>query len=381
MFLRNFYHYYIMRKKSGSCAENIAASLRGEMSTGYKPGEKLSGMHELRRRYGVSINTIGAALDILASEGLVEKRRGSGVYVSDRAVRRRIGILSELDLFDSRISPYWRSAASALKSQLEAAGYLPQLYIGNAEPGPGASDEPTCPRFWEDAAAGRLDGAVILDVPSIDAWYTRVRGCPIPAVGSNTLYTVTYDLAAITREAVARLVAQGCRHLGFIAWHGEAEFIEAVKNHGLTPCDAWVRADLDPAIRGAGWEEFREIWMASEKPDGLVVLDDMLFADMQLAILELGVGIPRDLRLAVATSREALPPIRVPLTAFETDPAELTAELAALLRQRLAGELTAPVKRLVPFREITVEPVGMSLAGAREARGGAVEVEKAAWTL
>ena len=34
-------------------------------------------MHELRKRFDVSINTIGTALDILASAGLVDKRRGS----------------------------------------------------------------------------------------------------------------------------------------------------------------------------------------------------------------------------------------------------------------------------------------------------------------
>jgi DNA-binding LacI/PurR family transcriptional regulator len=335
-------------------AEQVAGLLKAEIAR-LKPGDRLPGMHELRRRYEVSINTVGMALALLQQEGVVVRRNGNGVFVADRAPRR-IGILSELDLFDSRISPQWRSLAGALKSSLEAAGHISQVYIGNAEPGPGASDEPTCPRFWEDAAAGRLDGAVIIDLPSNDAWYTRVRGCPIPVVGAMTPYTVTHDVAAITREAVARLAAQGCRRLGFIAWHGEAAFVEAVKNHGLTPCDAWVRADLDPASRGSGWEEFREIWSAPEKPDGLVILDDMLFADAQLALFEMGVRVPEQVRLAVATSRNASPPTRVPLTAFESDPAELAAELVALLRQRLAGELTAPVTRYLPFREVAVQP-------------------------
>jgi hypothetical protein len=62
----------------------------------------------------------------------------------------------------------------------------------------------------------------------------------------------------------------------------------------------------------------------------------------------------------VATSRNASPSLRLPLTAFESDPAELAAELVTLLRQRLAGQLTAPVRGLVPFREIPLEPVGPS---------------------
>lgn len=361
--------------KKGSVPHQIAASLRQEVGVRFMPAEKLPGMHELKDRFGVSINTIGAALDMLAGEGLVEKKRGSGVYVSDRAGRRRIGILSELDLFDSRISPQWRSLAGAVKSELEAAGHAPQFYIGDAEPGPGATDEPTCAAFWEDAAAGRLDGAVILDVPSTEAWQARVWNCPIPVVGAMTPYTVTTDLGSIAKAAVARLAAQGCRRLGLLAWHGEAAFVEAVKNHGLTTCEAWVRADLDPAVRGAGWEEFREIWSAKAgRPDGLVILDDVLFADAQLALLELGVRVPEELRLAVLTNRNASPPIRVPLTAFETDPAEKAAELMGLLRQRLDGELAAPVTRQVSFREVAVQPAEERLVisgrGAPAARGG-----------
>jgi len=331
--------------------------LRLDVIVSMKPGERLPGMHELRRRFGVSITTISAAFDILASEGLVDRRRGSGVYASDRAGRKRIGILSELNLLDPRIGPLWRSLAGEVKSGLEAAGHFPQLYVGNAEPGPGATDEPTCPQFWDDVAASRLDGAVILDVPSTPAWQASVRKASVPVVGALTRYEVSCDLPGITRAAVARLAEQGCRRLGLIAWHGEAAFAEAVKAHGLTTSDAWVRANTDPAVRGAGWEEFRDIWSAKAgRPDGLVILDDMLFADAQLAMLDLRVQVPEALRLAVLTSRNASPSLRLPMTAFESDPVEMAAELVGLLRQRLAGELTAPVTRQVSFREVAVQP-------------------------
>ena len=357
-FLRNLLHFATVNTlKIGSVPQRIAASLRREIGARFEPGEKLPGMHELKHRFGVSINTIGAALDMLAGEGLVAKKRGSGVYVTEQAAHRRIGILSELDLFDPRIGPHWRVLAGAVKTGLEAAGDIPHLYVGNAEPGPGASDEPTCPRFWEDAAAGKLDAAVILDVPSSDAWFERIAICAVPVVGALTGFEVSFDLAGITRAAVARLAAQGCRRLGFISWHGEEAFVEAVKNHGLATCEAWVRADLDPAVRGAGWEEFRDIWSAKDgRPDGLVILDDMLFADAQLAMFELGVGAPEDVRLAVLISSNASPPLRLPVTAFEIDPAEMAAALVNLLRQRLAGELTAPVTRYTPFREVAVQP-------------------------
>ncbi len=346
-------------------AERIAGEIDRRIIRQLSAGERLPALRSLADQLQVSVSTLQSALAVLRQQGLVDSRQGSGVYVSDRAGRKRIGILSELDLFDPRIGPHWRSLAGEVKAGLEAAGLLPLLYIGNAEPGPGVSDEPTCPRFWEDAAAGRLDGAVILDVPSTPAWHKRVRDCPIPAVGALTRYTAAVDLPGITRAAVARLAGQGCRRLGLIAWRGEAAFVAAVKSHGLTPCSAWVRAGLDPAGPGAGWEEFREIWSAAAgRPDGLVILDDMLFADAQLAMLELGVQVPETLRLAVLTIRDAPPRVRLPLTAFEIDPAEMAAEMVGLLRQRLAGELTAPVTRQVSFREVAVQPLHESGRGS-----------------
>jgi len=82
-------------------------------------------MHDLRRRYDVSINTVGMALALLEQEGLVVRRNGRGVFVSGRAAGRRVAILSELDLFDTRNSPYWRALVSAVKTALEAAGHAP----------------------------------------------------------------------------------------------------------------------------------------------------------------------------------------------------------------------------------------------------------------
>lgn len=351
--------------------DQIASKLKDEILQNHQHGSRLPTVVELAKRFQVSTNTMGKVLEVLAREGLVQKRRGRGVHVIREVRPLRVGILSELDLFDSRISTYWRSAAGALKSQLEAAGCIPQLYIGHAEPGPGASDEPTCPRFWTDAEAGKLDGAVILDVPSTDAWYARVRSCPIPVVGGNTNYQVAYNLDEIIVAAVKRLAAQGCRRLGLMSWRGAAGFRPAVAACGLTASDAWIRTDLDPAVCGAGWDEFREIWLsAGEKPDGLVILDDMLAADAQLAIFELGVRVPQDLRLIVATSRNASPTLRLPLTAIESDPAEVAAELKDLLLKRMRGELSSPVTRHVSYRELAAQegPAAVSSVevGARD---------------
>jgi len=328
----------------------VAQRLRREIAADCQPGEQLPGMHTLRQRFGVSINTIGAALDILAGEGVVVKRRGSGVYVSEQ--RQRIGILSELDIFDARISPYFRAVAGELKRHLTAKGAEPRLYLGNAEPGI-KEDAPTCPQFWTDIDSGMLDGAVILDTPATKAWRKRITACAIPVVGSQTNYLADIDLQQVVKVAVQRLKQQGCQRLGLLAWRTRDVFIQAVNDNGLETRDAWIRTDIDPALRGAGWDEFREIWLdCAQRPDGLVVLDDMLFNDAQLAILQLGISIPSDLQLAVLTNRDMSPPLRLPAIVLEIDPRDIATGLADMLLSRLRGENLAEQTRLIPFREV-----------------------------
>ncbi len=338
-----------------SLPQRVCQTLRAKIIARLEPGDKLPGLRQMCGQLEVSINTLLTAVDLLARDGLVEKRHGSGIYVCEAASRWRVGILSELDPFDPRIGPQFRAVAGGLRVRLAEMGMAPQVYMGHAEPGLGAIDEPTCPQFWEAAARGDLDGAVILDIPSTPAWFSRVCDCPVPAVGALTPYMVIPDLSGIARAAVAHLAEQGCQRLGLISWHGEAAFIEAIESHGLTTCDTWIRGDLDPAVRGAGWEEFREIWSAkARRPDGLVILDDMLAADAQLAILELGVRIPQDLQLAILSNRGVSPTIRLPATFFELDPDDAVNAYTDLIVKRLRGELTAPVNHLTPFRKCEV---------------------------
>lgn len=341
-------------KMATSLPAQIARRLREEVIADCFPGEQLPSVIELASRFGASKHSISTALEILARDGIVVRRPGRGVYVSRQIRRWRIGILSELNLLDPRIGPFHRAQADALKQQFGAAGCEARLYMGHYVPGPTGTGDTTCPQFWAEVAAGRLDGVVILDAPYRSTVGERIRNCPVPAVGSMTGFEMKIDFQALTTAAVQRLVAQGCRKVGVLgwAWRGAELFRQAIADCGLAANDAWIRCDLDPAVGGAGWEEFREIWSARcGRPDGLVVLDDMLFAETQLAIFEQGVRVPADLRLAIQSTRGSTLPIRLPATRYEFDPAEAAALHVAMLLDRLNGQTPATPFPTVPFRE------------------------------
>ncbi|MGH3715669.1 MAG: GntR family transcriptional regulator [Micromonosporaceae bacterium] len=95
----------------------IAADLRAQISSGeLPPGTKLPSEAQLMRRYGVSNTIIKNVRQILVSEGLVEARKGSGVYVlqeEPRPTRRSQLTRDRQPDRISRGSPFARDAAQA----------------------------------------------------------------------------------------------------------------------------------------------------------------------------------------------------------------------------------------------------------------------------
>ncbi len=66
--------------------EDIATDIQGSILDGsLKAGDRLPTVVELCDLYGVSKITVRKAIDILAEQGLVSSRRGSGTYEIGRA--------------------------------------------------------------------------------------------------------------------------------------------------------------------------------------------------------------------------------------------------------------------------------------------------------
>ena len=64
--------------------EIIAIDIKEDMLKGvYKPNKRLPFEKGICEKYNVSKMTVKKALDLLVSEGLIVKRRGSGTFIKD----------------------------------------------------------------------------------------------------------------------------------------------------------------------------------------------------------------------------------------------------------------------------------------------------------
>lgn len=325
--------------------DRVAEHLRLHVRTTMKPGEKLPGIHVLARQLGVSEWTLRSAQALLSREGVLEVRHGSGVFVAARKVANRVGIVSELDLLHPRASSYFAATVRELRRFFAAHGIEGEFFMGSTEPGT-VNAAPSCGRFTEEALAGRLDGAVLVNAPATQEWQTFMRDCPVPLVGAGTDYCPGIDFQELVSKGMDALAAQGGRRVAVMGW-GEGQtsnvnLVAAAARAGMETQPRWMRHDLHPQLDGVGWEELREIWFADDvKPDSLLVTDDALFADVVIAVTELGIRVPEDLRVATHANVGGEPKAPFPVTLLRVDPTWCADRLGDTLLRRIAGDAKA----------------------------------------
>lgn len=77
----------------------IAETLRRKIEQGhFRPGDRLPSESELTLTHSVSRTAVREALALLRSDGLVEARKGSGVFALDPAEARHSGPFADLDI-------------------------------------------------------------------------------------------------------------------------------------------------------------------------------------------------------------------------------------------------------------------------------------------
>ena len=111
-----------------------------------KPGDQLPTETELCAEFAASRPTVSRALALLAKEGLVRRRAGSGTFVSDRAengspVTRRLGLLipglGATEIFE----PMCAHIAAVAHAHLVGAGGEAHDDVGRGQVGVGAVHE------------------------------------------------------------------------------------------------------------------------------------------------------------------------------------------------------------------------------------------------
>jgi DNA-binding transcriptional regulator YhcF (GntR family) len=368
--------------------DRLADQLRASLRDNGRPGQRLESEAVMARNAGVSIVTLRNAMLILEREGLIERSPGRGTFVSappepgtlnqepstkNQELSSHLAIYCGGELFSPHPSYFYLGAVSALRRLFTEQNLVSQVYFNHREiedrevTGPMVEAGDTCPEFTQAVAERRIKAAAFLSGGADCSWSQSLLAQGVPRVGTFGFDVgVTTDWAAMGQLGAQQLVARGCRRLALIAWAGFERlplatrtdlvggFCKEIQRLGLTLNEAWIRHDLASDHEGAGWEDLREIWNSgAEKPDGLVVADDMMLDDVARAAAELSIAIPSDLRIVSHVNRGAVYAAPFPVDRLELDPVEFGQTLGKLLLQRLRGE--TPKESMVLLKHRLVE--------------------------
>lgn len=341
----------------------IARQLISELAVDGKSGTLFPSQNEIASRFGVSPNTAREAVARLVQEGLLERRFGSGTFVTNRRPQKYVGVLSELDFAHPQLSPFYPRLAQEVRRGLEAVGFATRLYMGHEPPfGTPPPDQITIPEFWSDLENDRLLGLVLIGVSS-SLGAEALAGRDVPLIETSFMGNLPLvDYSSIVRLGVRYLAEHGRKRVACMAIGpsgtrdaNQDAFLAEVQRFGLETCDEWVMSTPLTGSTADGVKAFRSIWsVAKQKPDGLLVLDDILYRDIAPLLLFNDIRVPEDLMVVShADPCDTRPLVPAPV-GLSVDPRDVAAVIVRETASKLRG--LPPSMEGVPVPVVIVEP-------------------------
>ena len=160
----------------------IADTLRRDIGEGaYRPGDRLPTEAELSARFGVNRHTVRRALADLAEGGLLQSRRGSGVFVTARPTDYRLG---------RRVR---------FHQNILGSGQIPSRQFTRQETCPAATDEAEALALDQGAPVHLVEGVSLADGLPVAAFRSAFPAGRFPGL-----------LAALEWEASVTAALRAC---------------------------------------------------------------------------------------------------------------------------------------------------------------------------
>ncbi|MEZ0388108.1 MAG: GntR family transcriptional regulator [Verrucomicrobium sp.] len=348
--------------------QQIFEILRQDILAGkYQPGQKVPSEAALVQRFGASRITVGRALNDLHQQGLVERRAGSGTYVSLQLSAPATGGLTFglliPDLGRTEIfEPMCQGMAESPHAQQHAL-----IWSSSLSRDPSLSRASQAWEICQQYLARKVDGVFFAPVESMehdDRTNHQIvsaldqAGIPVILLDRDFLpypKRSRHDLVGIDNRRTGygitqHLIDLGCRRIAFVTYPKPAATIdERIAGYR----EALVINDLPQApelVRHLAAEVSEEVWALVKKgrPDGIVCANDRTAGLLMHSLNSLGVRIPQDVRIAGIDDIAYASLLPVPLTTIHQPSREIgMAAMAAMLERRQRPEM--------PIRDILLE--------------------------
>ena len=281
---------------------SIAEALRQEIVTGvFQPGDRLPTQEELKLRTGVAAATVQRLFNLLSAEGFIVPRGSAGTFVADSPPHLcRYGIVFA-------DYPLGRPPNGTFNSVLAGQCQIMQqrreqditVYAGLD----GHKDVPDYRRAVRELETHRVAGLMVACNPVMLEGTPLLEraGLPRVVVGGRSLHdlpVVTTDPFSWPEKALDYMAARGRQRVAVVAMAiGQelfARFDELMAERGIMTKPHW-RLQVHRGLAEGARNPVHLLMEARERPDGLLITDDVFAEHATMGILDAGLSIPDDI--------------------------------------------------------------------------------------
>ena len=347
----------ILKRGTSKVCDKLESDLRTDILCGrLNPGDALHTEAEFMSLYGISRNSVRMALGHLEAEGLLERRRGSGSYVSqkvehlakERKASRQILFLSmETTLSDESARNTFLPLFAKLSRQLSERSYnLLFCSVGlDLMPPVSLVNKDVCAVIFHGEMSYNFWKSYIYPLPSVGLQFEN------PELDCNW---VRIDYYSRSFQAVRYLHSLGHRRIAFFSNEIESYmqneffqgYLKAMKYFGLEVDERWAVVWQRPRVNGilpiefaptGYWEHLQPAFASKAKrPTALICLDDERASFCKKVLEENGFSVPQDVSLIGGSNSSHGRP--APFTGFGDRLNEICLEALSILWNEIDGK-------------------------------------------
>ena len=295
------------------------------------PGARLPRVLEMARDFDVAPSTLNYALHEVEKRGLITRRRGSGVFVTDMATdqanQAHLALICRPTFFRAAgHSPLWDMLVQMIQERAAQSGVEFDCYFSREQ----TSEFPLPDALAGAIEEGNIRGVLGVGLPEGAARWIMTRGVPVVNLFSVGHTTVMTDATSVIRLSVEALRKRGCRRIGL--WMPlpppeplkpgdnlrhirtgqkalKESFLSALSSNGLAAHVELIDGNTDylrrvpyqaPSIVEQGLETAQRVFSRDKEgwPDGLIIADDTMTRGALVALRQMKVDIENDLHIA-----------------------------------------------------------------------------------
>lgn len=315
----------------------------------YAIGALLPPEKALAEQFKVSRPTVARAMALLKDEGLIRRRAGSGTYVNriPEKTSWKVGLLiprlGETEIFEpicrkiaefceqEDIQLYWTASSGHINDPCKLAGQLCCNCI--AQGLHGVFFTPI-----EHVESGEEVNTRILNELTCAGIQTVLLDRDIvPWPGQTACDLVGIDNVEAGFVVTQHLIEEGCRRIAFATRPQPAMTVQL---RIMGSREAMLQAGLEssaPVVHELDMSEPREAikTILRGRPDGLVCANDATAAILLRFLVDAGVSIPKDLRVAAFDDVRYASLLSVPLTTYHQPCPDIGLTAVEAMRSRL----------------------------------------------